>query len=121
MPCCRLNGSFLKALAKAHYESIYDPPRKVFDFYSALALGRFMKSSELSSALPVSQLFYSEKYGMTLVGKNDTWAETLESYVSRIDTSVVASDSDFIKTKKEYFQREISIMRIIDYLPKLKV
>ncbi len=40
---------------------------------------------------------------------------------ARIDTDVVASDSDFIKTKKEYFQREISTINTIELMPKLKV
>ena len=119
--CCRIDGSFIKEIARAHYESRYNPPRKAFDFYSAMALGRFMKSSVIMSTLPERQLFYSDKYGLTLVSKNDMWETTLQSYVSRIDTVMVASDSDFIKTKKEYFQREISIMQTIEILPKLKV
>ncbi len=105
----------MKDIAKAHYESRYNPPRKAFDFYTALALGRFMKSNA------ERHLFYSARYGLTLVSKNDTWAETLDNYVSRIDTSVIAGDSDSVKTKKEYFQREISIMQTIELLPKLKV
>ena len=105
----------MKEIARAHYESRYNPPRKAFDFYSALALGRFMKSNA------ERHLFYSHQYGLTLVGKSDTWETALESYVSRIDTVVVASDADFIKTKKEYFQREISMINTIELLPKLKV
>jgi hypothetical protein len=60
-------------------------------------------------------------YGLSLVSKSNKWEATLESYVSRIDTRVDPSDSDFIKTKKEYFQREISVMRTLEDLPKLAV
>jgi len=41
--------------------------------------------------------------------------------VSRIDTKVDPGDSDFIKTKKEYFQREISVMKTLEHLPHLLV
>ena len=67
------------------------------------------------------RLFYSDEYGLTLVSEADHWEDTLASYVSRIDTNVEPADSDFIRTKKEYFQREISIMRTIQHLPHIEV
>ncbi len=116
----RLDGDFVRKLANAHYTSQYNPPRKAFDFYAAAALVHFMTSKDLLG-LPHSLLFYSGDYGLSLVGKSDTWEATLKSYVSRIDTKVDPGDSDFIKTKKEYFQREISVMSTIENLPKLTV
>ena len=116
----RLDGAFVKELAKAHYTSQYNPPRKAFDFYAAAALVYFMASKDLLG-LSQSRLFYSAEYGLSLVGKSETWEATLKSYVSRIDTKVDPGDSDFIKTKKEYFQREISVMKTIEDLPKLTV
>jgi hypothetical protein len=115
-----LDGDFLKKLADAHYNSQYNPPRKAFDFYAAAALTHFMKSKDLCD-LPQSRLFYSAEYGLSLVGKSDTWEATLESYVSRIDTKVDPGDSDFIKNKKEYFQQEISVMKTLEHLPHLLV
>ena len=115
-----MDGDFVKKLADAHYTSQYNPPRKAFDFYAAAALTHFMKSKDLCD-LPQSRLFYSAEYGLSLVGKSDTWEATLESYVSRIDTKVDPGDSDFIKTKKEYFQREISVMKTLEHLPHLLV
>ena len=117
----RLNGKYISQLAKAHYECRYNPPRKAFDFYTALALTRFMNYKESLSALPRRRLFYSDEYGMTLVSQSDTWGATIKSYVGRIDISVQESDNDFIKTKKENFKREIDIMQKIDNLPQLKV
>ena len=116
----RLDGDFVKQLAICHYTSQYNPPRKAFDFYAAATLVHFMRSKDLCG-LPQSRLFYSAEYGLSLVGKSETWEATLRSYVSRIDTRVDPGDSDFIKTKKEYFQREISVMRTIEDLPKLTV
>ena len=116
----RVNGLFIGTIAKAHYESRYNPPRKAFDFYSAAALVRHMLSKDLLG-LPKRQLFYNEGYGLTLVSKDDTWDLTLTSYVSHINTTPEPEDSDFIKTKKEYFQREISIVQSIPQLHKLEV
>ena len=119
MKYCRLDGPFVSNLAKRHYESRYSPPRKAFDFYSAHALAQLIKSRDLPARQ--RRLFYSEEYGLTLVGGADSWDSTLESYVGRIDIKEDPADSDFIKTKKEYFQREISIMRTIPHLPQLEV
>ena len=110
----------MKQLAEVHYTSQYNPPRKAFDYYAASALVHLMRSKDLCG-LPQTRLFYSAEYGLSLVSKNDTWEATLESYVSRIDTKVEPGDGDFIKTKKEYFQREISVMRTIKDLPHLTV
>ena len=71
--------------------------------------------------LPGRGLFYSSEFGLTLVSEGYEWKATLDSYVSRIDTKVVDGDSDFIKAKKEYFQREISIMQSITPLPHIEV
>ena len=117
---CRINGNFLLKLAKRHYESRYNPPRKAFDFYTATALIRLMQKKDLHG-LPGRGLFYSSEFGLTLVSEGYEWKATLDSYVSRIDTKVVDGDSDFIKAKKEYFQREISIMQSITPLPHIEV
>jgi hypothetical protein len=100
--------------------SRYNPPRKAFDFYTAAALSRFMASSDVLG-VRARRLFYSDEYGLTLVSEANCWETTLERYVSRIDTKLDPADSEFIKTKKEYFQREIGIMRTISPLPYLEV
>jgi hypothetical protein len=79
-----------------------------------------MKSKDLFR-LPLRGLFYSDEYGMTLVSEGYDWKVTLDSYVRRIDTKASPEDSNFIKTKKECFQREISIMRTVSDLPYLEV
>ena len=80
-----------------------------------------MNAESVIQSQPTRQVFYSKEYGLTLVSEAETWEEALESYVSRIDTTEEPTDSDFIKTKKDYFRREISIMRGISTLPCLKV
>ena len=110
----------LRKLAEAYYTSAYNPPRKAFDFYTASALTRFMRSKDLFS-LSRLRLFFSGEYGLTLVSQQETWEASLKSYVSRIDTRADPGDSDFVRTKKEYFEREISTMRTIDTLPSIEV
>ncbi len=68
----------------------------------------------------VRRLFYSDEYGLTFVSVDYTWDSTLERYVSHIDTVVGPSDVPFIRTKKEYFLKEINIMKTIPLLPSLK-
>ena len=116
----RINGDFLTELATLHYQSRYNPPRKAFDFYSASALVRHMHLKDLHG-MPRRELFYSDEYGLTLVSEKDDWEAALASYISYIDTRLGDGDSDFVRTKKEYFQREISIMQTIPHLPHLQV
>ena len=116
----RINGKYLVEIARMHYEGRYNPPRKAYDFYCATALVYYMQSKKLLG-LPRRQLFYSDEYGLALVSDNVKWEATLASYQSRIDTRLDPGDSDFIKTKKEYFQREMSIMQTIPQLPRLEV
>jgi hypothetical protein len=124
-----LSGEFLKTLAFAHYEGKHNPPRKAFDFYTAIALAFFLQGvadgnaalrSSMTAERRVRRLFFSDEYGLTFVSVDHTWDATLERYISNIDTKVDSSDNPFVKTKKEYFYKEIHIMRNIPLLPSLK-
>ena len=102
-PFYSLDGENIKSLCKAHYESMYSPPRKAFDVYVAVALVRFMNGWEKKErlgelrqpALPAvaKKLFYSNQYGMTLVSQCDKWDEALQTYISKIDTKVTFADT----------------------------
>ena len=115
-----MNGKFITTLAKLHYQSRYNPPIKVFDFYVAFALVCFLKSIDLRG-LPWRRMFYNDKYGLTLVSECDIWEAAMESYVSRIDVRPVVGENEFNLTKKKYFRKEIEEMRTIDTLPYLEV
>ena len=103
-PFYSLDGENIKSLCKAHYESMYSPPRKAFDVYVAVALVRFMNGWEKKErlgelrqpALPAvaKKLFYSNQYGMTLVSQCDKWDEALQTYISKIDTKVTRTFAD---------------------------
>ena len=127
-----ISGEFLKKLAYAHYEGKHNPPRKAFDFYTAIALVYFLQlghavdgktalHSNMMADRRVRRLFFSGEYGLTFVSGDHTWDATLERYISKIDTHVEPTDDAPTKTKKEYFFKEIHIMRNIPLLPSLKV
>ena len=122
--CCnayRLGGQFITNLARLHYMSTYNPPCKAFDFYSAKVLVRHMEREKDLAGFPRLNLFFSGEYGLTLVSKESSWAATMASYVSHIDTKLQPGDSEFMRTKKEYFEREISIISTLQHLPFLEV
>ncbi len=116
-----LTGDFLQKFAKAHYTSIYNPPRKPFDYFSATALTTWLKSKHSDAHLlsSVRSLFYSNVYGMTYVSSKDTWEETRDCYIGSINTEERDDDPPFIKNKKEYFVKEINILKGIKFLKKL--
>jgi ankyrin repeat protein len=118
-----LNGVFLQKFAKAHYTSVYNPPRKPFDFYSAKALTTWLNSGNRDERLISRKrsLFYSSVYGMTYVSRKDTWEETRDSYIGAINTKEQDDDSPFLKNKKAYFVKEINILKGIEYSGKLPV
>ena len=118
-----LNGSFLKKFAKAHYTSIYNPPRKPFDFFAAKALTTWMESENKDARLTSCErsLFYSNVYGMTYVGQMDTWEETRDCYIGSIRTEETDEDSPFTRNKKTYFVKEINILKGIKFSGKLSV
>jgi hypothetical protein len=120
-----LRGAVLQKLAKAHYTSIYNPPRKPFDYFTAKALTTWLKSGNkdvrLQSLASVRSLFYSNVYGVTYVSRKDTWEETRQSYIGSIDTKEREDDPPFVKNKKAYFMKEINILKGIKFLGKLSV
>ena len=106
-----LASDYIKKLAKAHYESKYNPPRKMFDVYAAAALVCFMGSGDVSvnqllMQQPVRQLFYSDQFGITLVTDKSTWEEALNCYVSQIDTQVTTMTWKYSAISGLYFESE---------------
>ena len=116
-----LTGKFLEQLAKAHYESVYNPPRKPFDYYTAIALVAAMESS--SSKLEqfgVKVLYYSNVYGMCVVSQKDTWQAARSEYIEHVDKPPNSED-EFAMNKHKYFQNEIAIMQKVERMASLKV
>ena len=118
-----LNGDFLQKLTRAHYTSTYNPPRKPYDYFAAKALTTWLESGNSGGCSPSHErfLFYSNVYGMAYVSRERTWEETRDSYIRSICTEVKEDDTADVKSKKEYFVKEINILKGIEYAGMLSV
>jgi hypothetical protein len=116
-----LKGPFLRKLANAHYHSVYNPPRKPFDFYAARALTAWMETREERLLRHERTLHYSNVTGMTFVSRTPLWEDTRAAYIAAIDTTPHVSDAPFIKSKKEYFIKEIGVLKGIEFMGRLQV
>ena len=79
-----------------------------------------MKFDDVEENMPQRRLFYSRKYGMTLVSEGDTWDWARESYVSRAKKPA-DGDSDWELSRKRNFELEFDVMRGMERLPSLLV
>ena len=98
------SDSILKSLARVYYNSKYNPPRRAFDFYTAVALVARM------SALDIGEdefLFFDNKFGIALISGKRTWREAVADYSEHIDTSVRPNDIPFIMAKKMNLSLEL--------------
>ena len=137
-----LQGDKLKELARVHYSSPYKPPKKPYDYYSALALTSVLNSKKQNtpvkglrkvSCSPESHLlvevgdartlFHSNVYGITLLSHQTTWEATRAEYVETVGAVSLHDDNDNDKTrsKKEFFRKEVELMKTIDNLSSLSV
>ena len=118
-----LSGAFLQLLTKAHYTSPNNPPRKPFDFYAAKALTACLESNgeEVRLRRHERTLHYSSVFGITYVSRSAQWEDTLEAHVKAVDTTPLPQDSDFIRNKKEYFLKEIDVLKGIEFMGRLPV
>ena len=104
-----LVGAFLRQLASTHYLSKYRPAQKPYDYYTAVALTTYLRNpGELLGSKRL--LFYSEVYGLALVGNFTLWDDTLAAFKSNMDLSVKEEDLQLERSKKESFRRELEIM-----------
>ncbi len=117
----KLEGDFLKRIALTHYTGIHKPPRKPFDFYTALALTACLRGSAIQSSWPSKKLFYSGVYGLALISQHESWETTRSEYASQIDITSKEEDSSLEKVKKENFRKELAIMELLDVMDSLPV
>ena len=125
----RANGlaqPFLQKLAEAHYMSRYNPPRKPFDFYAAMALTAWLQSSgnpeaEERLCLHKRTLHYSNVFGVTYISRSGLWEDTRAAYLAAVDTAPRDDDSPFVRSKKEYFLKEMAVLMRIEFMGRLPV
>jgi len=117
-----LDGEFLLECAKAHYLSAYSPPRKAFDYYSALALATWLREGHNHEGLQAHAgvMYYSNVYGITYISTSNTWDETRAEYSQTANMADQPGDSDFLRKKKTLYRKEIEILRNIAFIGKLE-
>mmetsp|Transcript_89171 Transcript_89171/g.238053 ORF Transcript_89171/g.238053 Transcript_89171/m.238053 type:complete len:1095 (+) Transcript_89171:694-3978(+) len=113
-----LRRPFLERIARVHYNSVYKPPKKPFDFYVAYALCR-----QLAGPPPTPPpgrerfLYLGSGSGISLVSARGSWEAAREEYAGCIDVWPAAGDGDFARNKKANFRRELAAMRGLEALP----
>ncbi len=105
-----IDTEFLRNIAFTYYNSYHGPPKKVYDFYVALALVTFMKENALNSYPGI--LHYDETYGICMVCETGKpWSECTETYYGLSNTTILPDDDPFIKRKKKNFSEESIFMK----------
>ena len=107
----RLNGILSRELygwAKLFYGSVYNPPQKPFDFYTALALTSV--ADGLVAGLTNSKcLFYDSVRGVTVLGGLN-WPSAREQYARMIERKL---GSDLLDAFKPAFRNEIAALQSV--------
>jgi len=115
-----LNGTFLQSVASLYYNSPNNPPKKPFDFYTALALVQSTKSIESLKKNP-KKLFFNATYGITLVSPSVSWEKTLTDFESNLDLETKDGDVEFIINKKKNLKFEMDVLKKLPKLPQIPV
>lgn len=108
----KISSDFMVSLANAYYNSIYSPPRKPFDFYTAQALVAVLNGKCLITQKRT--MHFNSMYGTVIVGKlQSTWKTAMQEYINGIDIKLNEEDEDFVKTKKKNFEKEIELLKTL--------
>lgn len=71
--------SILKSLASVYYNSRYSPPRKAFDYYTAIALVSRMSVIDIGSD---ALFYYDTEYGLSLISHETSWDKVTAEFFS---------------------------------------
>jgi len=114
--CSIVGESYLWKLSSLYYNSIYNPPRKPFDFYTALALSECLSAGvKYGNIVGDSKvMFYDDVYGITMISNltnKISWISTQSEYMNNVNTS--------IPEKKDGFLAEIPVLKKAkcEYIP----
>jgi len=100
--------SVLQKFAHVYYNCEYAPPRRAFDFYTAVALDSLIGNVKIGSD---ANLFFDGMYGIVLVSNRPDYTNALHEYSSRINVAPAADDLPFIRSKKLNFITELHILK----------
>lgn len=109
----------LKKFCIQYYNSIYDPPLKPFDFFTALVLCDFLDSNvEDVEKKETKSIYYDSKYGITLVDTIDKKPkEVIQSFITKLEAKKEKAFPD----AKQGFIDEIATLTELTELTELNV
>lgn len=90
-----LNKPFLSSIANKYYHT-NAPPRKVFDYYTAIVLKSVFENKPLKSIN--KYLIYDNNYGITLINNNDDINNAIQGYKVGLNKKAKILGSFFEKT-----------------------
>jgi hypothetical protein len=117
----KLKSPFLKEISSAYYNSQYAPPRKAFDFYTALIIS-YMISHNGCDNLVLSNMnvFYNAETGATVVSELGMSANSvIKQYIHSICTHI--SDSRTPEFRRSAFIPEIPMLNELKTWNAIKV
>jgi len=104
-----LTSSFLKSISSAYYNSQYSPPRKAFDYYTAMVLSYMLRHNRGDSKLALSKrnVFFNSETGATIIADFGRSRDTaLGEYIKNIGMLIANPNTPQIK--KQMFPDEIA-------------
>ena len=121
--CCVLGSSYLWRLADMYYNSIYNPPRKPFDYYTALALSQVLSDGTTNGRIIGDRriLFYDAVFGITMLSKPSktlSWTSEFSQYLLLADRSSPARINGL--AVEESILREAQCEKIPVFLVRFK-
>jgi hypothetical protein len=107
-----LDSPFLKSISSAYYNSQYTPPRKAFDYYTAMVVTYMIRHEKEDNNLVLSKrnVFFNSETGATIIsdfGKSRNTA--LGEYIRNIELLVANPTTPPIK--KDAFPGDISRLK----------
>jgi len=115
-----LQSSFLQSITSAYYTNgIYNPPRKPFDYYTALVISILIRRMVMTQT--VKAMHFNYQYGATLISDETTSPQNArDEYLTQIQIKATPSDTDtdFVKnSKRAYTVEKINVETLNNWIP----
>jgi ADP-ribose pyrophosphatase len=103
----QIESSFMKIITSAFYNSVYNPPRKPFDYYTALVIHDTIKKK--TPPVVHKAIHFNPKFGATIVSSCElSYSPAIDEFTSKINIEPNVRDNAFNINKKLNFGIEIT-------------
>ena len=118
----QIQNASLEALCLQYYNSQYNPQKKLFDFYVAFSLCKFLSNEkDFGQFTAAKSLHFNSTYGVALIGKaRERWPSTYLAYTSNAqilikncenqckDIATPLKQKEFAEMKAASFKKELA-------------